>query len=416
MITLDREYLGESVTDGALASMMEEVEEAAATLESGTGEGGEFVGWLHLPDIHDSEEYERMKEASARIRSQADCLVVIGIGGSYLGARAALDFLDGDFPVFFAGKDLSPHYLNRLLGEIGDRKVFVNYISKSGGTLEPALAFRVFRQMLEERYGPDWTDWVITTTDGEKGKLRDLTDREGIESFTVPDDVGGRYSVLSPVGLLPLMTAGVDTDRLLQGALKVREDCRQEQSAAKVYAAVRNVLYRQGKSVEILASYDPSLGSLAEWWKQLFGESEGKDGQGIFPASTIFTTDLHSLGQFIQEGSRIFMETVLWIEDDKTDVTIPSYGEDYDGLGYLEEKPLSWVNEMACLGTMAAHLEGGTPNLRILVPKANAYYLGQLFYFFMYVCGLSGYMQKVNPFNQPGVEAYKTNVFNLLKR
>ena len=413
MIRIDRKYLG-SYLEQQPVGLDEEIKKAQEALEQKSCLGSEFTGWVELVESIDEDLMQCMEEVSSEIRREADALVVVGIGGSYLGAKAALSFVGGDFPVYFLGQNLSSHTWQQLKEALKGKDFFVNFISKSGGTLEPALAFRFARTLLEDRYGDGWHRHVVATTDRDKGKLKALADKLGIVSFVVPDDIGGRFSVLTPVGLLPLLCAGVDVRGMMEGARMEREDIVNGESHALEYAAIRNALYRSGKAVEMMVTYNPALNDLCEWWKQLFGESEGKNGQGIFPASASFTTDLHSLGQFIQDGTDFLMETVLWVDEEKEDFKIPSFGEDSDGLEYLAGKSLCWVNEMACEGTMKAHLAGGTPNLKIIVPARDASSLGALFYFFEYACGVSALVQGVNPFDQPGVEDYKRNVKELL--
>ncbi len=413
MIRIDTKYLG-SFLERMPTGLDEEVSKAQASLEQKNCKGSEYTGWVELVDSIDENLMAQMTEVSNEIREKAEALLVIGIGGSYLGAKAAMNFIGGDFPVYFLGQNISSHTWSQVREALKDKTFYVNFISKSGGTLEPALAFRFVRTLLEEKYNEEWHRYVVATTDREKGKLKGLADRLGITSFVVPDDVGGRYSVLTPVGLLPLLCAGVDVRSLMQGAKAEREDILSGQSDALQYATIRNALYRGGKAVEMMVTYNPALNDLCEWWKQLFGESEGKSSQGIFPASASFTTDLHSLGQFIQDGTDFLMETVLWVEKENEDFEIPRFDEDTDGLDYLAGKSLNWINEMASEGTMKAHLAGGTPNLKIIVPARDARSLGALFYFFEYACGVSALVQGVNPFDQPGVEDYKRSVKELL--
>ncbi len=407
-----------------------QVEAAAQLLEQRCGLGADFLGWLDLPVRLDSAELQRIEAAAQRIRSQSEVLVVIGIGGSYLGAQAALEFCrptlrgkpsGGALEVFFAGTHLSGLYLKQLIRAIGGRDFSVNIISKSGTTLEPALAFRFFRRLLEERYGlAGARERIYATTDRSRGALRALAERQGYEAFVIPDDVGGRFSVLTAVGLLPLAAAGIPLDALLGGAAKAYQRYRDGnvlQNDTLRYAAARNLLYRKGKAIEVLVSYEPRLFYLAEWWKQLYGESEGKDGKGLFPASAQFTTDLHSLGQYLQDGRRHLFETVLDIETPEDGaLTVPATEDDLDGLNYLAGKTLHYINRQALQGTMEAHIEGQVPNLRLILPEASPQVLGQLFYFFEKACAVSGYLLGVNPFDQPGVEAYKKNMLRLLKQ
>lgn len=405
---------------------------AAKVLDGRQGPGSDFLGWLDLPVKYDRAEFRRVKAAAKRIQRQSEILVVIGIGGSYLGAKAALEFCrptppispapsrkKGPVQICFAGTNLSGPYLAQLLEALGDRDFSVNVISKSGTTTEPAIAFRVFKKKLEEKYGKEGArSRIYATTDKARGALKTLADREGYETFVVPDDVGGRFSVLTAVGLLPIAVAGIDVDALLQGAADARTRYRTAPFAENdvlQYAAARNILHRKGKAIEMLINYEPRLHFLAEWWKQLYGESEGKDGKGIFTASAVFTTDLHSLGQYIQDGRRHLFETLLDIERPEADITLETTADDLDGLNYLAGKTLDYVNKKAAQGTLEAHTDGGVPNLRIAIPEATPYYLGQLFYFFEKACAVSGYLLGVNPFDQPGVEAYKKNMFRLLK-
>ncbi|MDO4323422.1 MAG: glucose-6-phosphate isomerase [Lachnospiraceae bacterium] len=403
---------------------------AKETLLSRTGAGNDFLGWIDLPVDYDKEEFDRIKKAAAKIQSDSEVLVVIGIGGSYLGARAAIEFLHHTFvnklskeerkapEIYFAGNSISGTYLQHLIDVIGDRDFSVNVISKSGTTTEPAIAFRVFKSLLEKKYGKEEAaKRIYATTDKARGALKKLATEEGYETFVVPDDVGGRFSVLTAVGLLPIAASGADIDQLMAGAADGRKRALETDFAendALQYAAIRNILHRKGKSVEILANYEPNLHSVSEWWKQLYGESEGKDQKGIFPASVDLTTDLHSMGQFIQDGSRIMFETVLNVEESKCEITIGEEPVDLDGLNYLAGRNMDFVNKNAMNGTILAHTDGNVPNLVVNVPRQDAFTLGQLFYFFEFACGISGYILGVNPFNQPGVESYKKNMFALL--
>lgn len=405
-------------------------ESARQLLLSKSGAGNDYLGWIDLPVDYDKEEFARIKKAAEKIKSDSDVLVVIGIGGSYLGARAAIEFLGHNFfnsvskdlrkapEIYFVGNSISSNYLAGLVDVIGDRDFSVNIISKSGTTTEPAIAFRVFKKMLEEKYGKDGAaKRIYATTDKAKGALKKLADAEGYEEFVVPDDVGGRFSVLTAVGLLSIAVSGVDIDELMAGAASARKRCIEndfDNNDAMQYAALRNIMLRKGKSVEILCDYEPSLHYTLEWWKQLMGESEGKDNKGLFPASVDLTTDLHSMGQFIQDGSRIMFETVLNVEKTSREIVIEKEDEDLDGLNYLAGKTMDFVNKCAMNGTILAHTDGNTPNLRVDIPEQTPFYLGELFYFFEFACGLSGYMLGVNPFNQPGVESYKKNMFALL--
>lgn len=404
--------------------------DAREVLLSKEGAGNDFLGWIDLPIDYDKEEFARIQKAAEKIQSDSEVLLVIGIGGSYLGARAAIEFLRHGFynsvskeirktpEIYYCGNNLSGTYLSQLKEVIGDRDFSVNVISKSGTTTEPAVAFRIFKKMLEEKYGKEAAaERIYATTDKERGALKNLAMEEGYESFVVPDDVGGRFSVLTAVGLLPIAVSGADITKLMEGAASMREICLDKDFAdndAMKYAAVRNILHRKGKAVEILCNYEPSLHYVSEWWKQLYGESEGKDQKGIFPASVDLTTDLHSMGQFIQDGSRIMFETVIELEDVSADITLEEEPVDLDGLNYLSGKTLDFINKNAMKGTQLAHVDGNVPNLLVKLPAQNEYYLGQLFYFFEFACGVSGYISGVNPFNQPGVEDYKKNMFALL--
>ena len=418
------------VHEHEVESMKALTESARKLLLSKSGAGNDYLGWIDLPVDYDKEEFARIKKAAEKIKSDSDVLVVIGIGGSYLGARAAIEFLGHNFfnsvskdlrkapEIYFVGNSISSNYLAGLVDVIGDRDFSVNIISKSGTTTEPAIAFRVFKKMLEEKYGKDGAaKRIYATTDKAKGALKKLADAEGYEEFVVPDDVGGRFSVVTAVGLLSIAVSGVDIDELMAGAASARKRCIEndfDNNDAMQYAALRNIMLRKGKSVEILCDYEPSLHYTLEWWKQLMGESEGKDNKGLFPASVDLTTDLHSMGQFIQDGSRIMFETVLNVEKTSREIVIEKEDEDLDGLNYLAGKTMDFVNKCAMNGTILAHTDGNTPNLRVDIPEQTPFYLGELFYFFEFACGLSGYMLGVNPFNQPGVESYKKNMFALL--
>ena len=406
------------------------VEDAKEVLVSKSGAGNDFLGWIDLPVDYDKEEYARIKKAAAKIQSDSDVLLVIGIGGSYLGARAAIEFLQHNFynilpkeqrktpEIYFVGNNLSSAYISNLIDVIGDRDFSINMISKSGTTTEPAVAFRVFKKLIETKYGKEEAGKrIYCTTDKAKGALKNLATEEGYETFVVPDDVGGRFSVLTAVGLLPIAVSGADLDQLMAGAASAREKCLNnsfEENDALQYAAIRNILLRKGKSVEITCSYEPSLLYIGEWWKQLYGESEGKDQRGIFPASVTLTADLHSMGQFIQDGSRIMFETVLDVEKSKHEILLEEEPVDLDGLNYLAGKSVDFINKSAMNGTILAHTDGSVPNLMIHIPEQNEFCLGELFYFYEFACGVSGYVLGVNPFNQPGVESYKKNMFALL--
>lgn len=407
--------------------MQEDVTKAHNLLHTGTGEGSDYIGWLNLPTDYDKDEFSRVKKAAQKINQSCDLLIVIGIGGSYLGARAAIEFIKSqnynalkkDTPdIYFAGNTISPSALSELISICEGRDFCINVISKSGTTTEPAIAFRVLREMLEVKYGKEQAaQRIFVTTDKSKGTLKALADKEGFETFVVPDDVGGRYSVLTAVGLLPIAVAGIDIDALMRGASDAQNELAQtdiNKNDCYKYAAIRNILYRQGKSVELMVSYEPSYTMMNEWFKQLFGESEGKDGKGIFPASAIFSTDLHSLGQYIQEGERKLFETVVTFNKPKSDITIKEDGENTDGLNFLAGKTLSFVNQKAFEGTILAHTDGGVPNIVLEVEEMTEYELGYLIYFLEKACAISGYILGVNPFNQPGVESYKKNMFALL--
>ena len=418
------------ILDHEMESIQSQVEAAKEILVNKTGAGNDFLGWIDLPVNYDKEEFARIKKAADKIKADSDVLLVIGIGGSYLGARAAIEFLGHSFAnsvskeirkapeVYFVGNSISSTYIKHLMDVIGDRDFSINIISKSGTTTEPAIAFRVFKAMLEEKYGKaEAAKRIYATTDKARGALKNLATEEGYESFVVPDDVGGRFSVLTAVGLLPIAVSGADIDGLMAGAQAARENALNAPFAennALLYAAVRNILHRKGKTVEIMANYEPSVHFIAEWWKQLYGESEGKDQKGIFPASVDLTTDLHSMGQFIQDGARLMFETVIDVEKSREEIIIGTEPVDLDGLNYLAGKTVDFVNKSAMNGTILAHTDGQVPNLMIHIPEVSAFCLGELFYFFEFACGVSGYMLGVNPFNQPGVESYKKNMFALL--
>ena len=403
---------------------------AKETLINKKGAGADFLGWLDLPVNYDKEEFERIKKAAKKIQSDSEVLVVIGIGGSYLGAKACIEALSHSFyalldktkrpypHIVFCGNSISEKYLHDLEEALEGKDFSINIISKSGTTTEPAVAFRVLKKALIKKYGKEEAKKrIYATTDRAKGALKKLTDEEGYESFVVPDDVGGRFSVLTAVGLLPIAVAGIDIDRLMSGAAAARKSALEKpykENPALLYAAMRNIIHRKGKAIEILANYEPSLHYISEWWKQLYGESEGKDNKGIYPASVDLTTDLHSMGQFIQEGSRILYETVISIEKPLVNMLLEEEEKDTDGMNYLAGKSIDFVNKSAMNGTILAHTDGGVPNLSIVLPELNEEYLGELFYFFEFACGVSGYILAVNPFNQPGVESYKKNMFALL--
>lgn len=425
--TLNTRYLNTFVGSHELEALLPQVQAAHNTIHEKSGLGNDFLGWLDLPINYDKEEFSRIKSAAKRIQENSDILIVIGIGGSYLGARAAVELLHSSMynllpkktpQIIFAGNSISPTYLNEVLAICEGKDVAVNVISKSGTTTEPALAFRIFRELLLKKYGAEEAKKrIFCTTDMAKGTLKTLADREGYETFVIPDDVGGRFSVLTAVGLLPIAVSGADIDKLMQGAANAREAlsvCDLEKNDCYKYAAMRNILSRKGKMIELMVSYEPSFAMMAEWYKQLFGESEGKDNKGIFPASVVFSTDLHSMGQFIQEGNRILFETVVDIQKAKQDLYIQPDPEDFDGLNFLSSQDMSIVNKKAMQGTILAHTEGGVPNMILEIPEINESELGYLIYFFEKACAISAYMLGVNPFNQPGVESYKKNMFALL--
>ena len=426
-VSINTRYIGDLVSEREILALQPQVTLAHDMLQNGTGLGSGFLGWLDLPVDYDKEEFARFKTAAARIQADSDVLIVIGIGGSYLGARAAIEFLksnnynlkEKDTPsIFFAGNSISGTQLSELLELCAGKRVSVNVISKSGTTTEPAIAFRVFRRYLEETCGHDEAvKRIYVTTDKSRGTLKALADREGYETFVVPDDVGGRFSVLTAVGLLPIAAAGCDIDALMQGAAAAREALRDpslEHNAAYRYAAARTALLRRGFAVELMVSYEPQYAMMNEWWKQLFGESEGKDGKGLLPDSVIYSTDLHSLGQFVQDGSKVLFETVVKFQKPQREIFIEEEQENGDGLNFLAGKPMSFINEKAFEGTVLAHTDGSTPNLVLEVPAMNEAELGYLIYFFEKACAVSGYMLGVNPFDQPGVENYKKNMFALL--
>lgn len=402
-----------------------ELIEAYKTLHKGTGEGNEFLGWLDLPNTYDKKEFDKIVESAAKIRSNSDVLIVIGIGGSYLGSKAAIEMLSnhfkkpGELEVVFAGQNISSTYMMDLIDYLEGKDFSINVISKSGTTTEPAIAFRLFKKLLIEKYGKENAkERIFATTDASKGALRTLADQEGYTTFVVPDNVGGRFSVLTAVGLLPIAAAGIDINEMMNGAKDAYQEylINPDTNDVAKYVAMRNLLYRKGKKIEMLINYEPSLFFVGEWWKQLFGESEGKDHLGIFPASASFSTDLHSLGQYIQDGERHIFETVLNVKKPKRSFEIEKEVSDLDGLNYLDGKTVDYVNKKAFLGTLLAHTDGGVPNIIIDIPEINAYSFGYLVYFFEKACALSGYILGVNPFNQPGVEDYKRNMFALLEK
>ncbi|MDO9493432.1 glucose-6-phosphate isomerase [Acetobacterium sp.] len=413
-------------------SRVDQLAKANDELMNKTGVGNDFLGWVDYPVKYDQAEFARIKQAAKKIQDRCDALVVIGIGGSYLGAKAVISALTGPFyneeprsvrkapKIYFAGQNISGKYLENLLALLKDQEVCVNVISKSGTTTEPAMAFRFFKKFLEEKYGKDGArERIFVTTDAAKGALKFMADEEGYETFVIPDDIGGRYSVYTAVGLLPIAAAGIDIDALMEGGKSGYEDYNKpkfEKNPCFQYALYRNVLYNRGKNIEILVDYDPSLEYLAEWWKQLFGESDGKDGKGLFPASAHFSTDLHSLGQMIQDGPKNHFETVIVIEDDQSVIKVFADEKNLEGLNYLTGWEIDAVNEKAFMGTLLAHVDGGVPNGIIKLKKLDAFHIGKLIYFFEKACGLNGYLLGVNPFDQPGVEAYKKNMFALLHK
>ena len=426
-LKLNLNYVGKYDDKEKFDSMRSEVSAAHKMLTEGTGLGSDFLGWLDLPVYYDKDEFRRIKESAEKIKKDSEVLVVLGIGGSYLGARAVIEFIKSnnynllkkDTPdIYFGGNTISSSAVAELMQLIDGRDFSINVISKSGTTTEPAIAFRIFKEILEKKYGKEEAaKRIYVTTDRQKGALKALADAEGYETFVVPDDVGGRYSVLTAVGLLPIAVAGIDIDALMQGAADAREAYASDDldnNDCYRYAAVRNMLYRDGKAIEMLAAYEPSMTLWCEWFKQLFGESEGKDGKGLFPASAIFSTDLHSLGQYIQQGERCLFETVLWVKEPKTDVEIGFEEANGDGLNFVAGKTVHYVNRKAFEGTVLAHTDGDVPNIILELDKQDEYNLGYMIYFFEKACGLSGYLLGVNPFDQPGVESYKKNMFALL--
>lgn len=424
-LKLVTKYTEKFIAPHELEACRAQLTAAYETLKNRSGLGNDFLGWVDLPVDYDKEEFARIKAAAKKIREKADILIVIGIGGSYLGARAAIELLRSPYynslkkdtpDIYFVGNTISPTYLNEILSICEGKDICVNVISKSGTTTEPALAFRIFKKLVEEKYGKEEAkNRIFATTDKARGTLKELSDAEGYETFVIADDIGGRYSVLTAVGLLPIAVAGCDIDAIMAGAASAREQYKNDDlNDCEKYAAIRNILYRKGKSVEMLVSYEPCFVMMAEWFKQLFGESEGKDQKGIYPSSATFSTDLHSLGQFVQDGSRIMFETVVDVKHPKKDFFLESDPENLDGLNFLTNQNMSVVNRKAMEGTVLAHTEGGVPNIILEVDKLDEFNFGEMVYFFEKACALSGYMLGVNPFNQPGVESYKKNMFALL--
>ena len=429
-LTFSYEKAAPFINKHEFEAMKDYVKAAHDMLHNKTGAGNDFLGWIDLPVNYDKEEFARIKKAAEKIRSNSDVLVVIGIGGSYLGARSAIEMLSHSFynildkskrkapQILYAGNSISSTYMAELLEAVEGKDISVNVISKSGTTTEPAIAFRLFKELLEKKYGKEGArERIYATTDKKSGALKNLSDAEGYETFVVPDDVGGRYSVLTAVGLLPIAAAGIDIDKIMQGAA----DAREEYSVADLdknqcyqYAVARQALLKKGKNIEMMINFEPSLHYFCEWWKQLFGESEGKDNKGIFPAAADFSTDLHSMGQYIQDGMRVLFETGISVANPRKNITIDATEDNIDGLNFLAGKTIDFVNSKAAEGTALAHTDGGVPNLLVTVPEINEYYYGKLVYFFEKACGISGYLLGVNPFNQPGVEAYKKNMFALL--
>ena len=427
-ITFD--YSNGFVNEHEIEYLQPSVEFYNSLLQDRIGVGNKLTGWLDLPKNYDKEEFENIKTSAAKIREDSQAFIVIGIGGSYLGARACIEGLSNNFynnltkeerkgpEIYYAGNNISSKYIYELMNILEDKDISINVISKSGTTTEPALVFRIFKEYMEKRYGKERAkERIYVTTDSSKGALRELTEREGYTSFIIPDDIGGRYSVLTAVGLLPIAVSGINIDKLMAGALAGMEEYSKDdlyRNSCLQYALVRNILYNKGKDIEVLVNYEPNLQYFGEWWKQLYGESEGKDNKGIFPASANFTTDLHSLGQLIQDGKRNLFETTINIENPEKDITIKMDEQNLDGLNYLANKTIDFVNKKAFEGTLIAHTKGGVPNLVINLPELNEYYFGKLIYFFEKACAISGYLLGVNPFDQPGVEEYKKNMFKLL--
>lgn len=421
-ISINTEYVEDFISKIQLSSLKKKVESCHEMLHNKTGEGADYTGWVDWPVNYDKEEFERIKVAADKIRRQADVLIVIGIGGSYLGAKSVIEMFKDPFrkttktEVIFLGQNISAEYMSSLLHYIVDKDVAVNVISKSGTTTEPAIAFRIIKDFMERKYGKEYAKTrIYVTTDKEKGAMRLLASTEGYETFIIPDDIGGRYSVLTPVGLLPIAVAEINIDELMEGAAAAREKYSiKEDNDCYKYAVYRNALYKIGKKTEILVNYEPCMHYFTEWWKQLYGESEGKDKKGIFPAGVDFTTDLHSMGQYIQDGRRDLFETVIKINKQRSDIVVKEDPMDLDGLNYLAGKSMNEINEKALVGTVIAHYDGNAPSIILSIDEINEKNVGELIYFFEKACGISGYLLGVNPFNQPGVEEYKKNMFALL--
>lgn len=428
-LSFDYSNVIDYVKEEEILLMKDQLDVAINYLNEKNGAGSDYLGWVELPTNYDKEEFARIKEAAEKIKKDSEILLVVGIGGSYLGARAAIEFLSHTFynnldsskrkgtQIFYVGNNISGSYVKHLLDLLDGKDYSINVISKSGTTTEPAIAFRILKKHIEEKYGKEAArERIYATTDKARGALKKLADEEGYQTFVIPDDVGGRFSVLTPVGLLPIACAGIDIDELMAGAREAQNDYNApfEENDCYKYAVLRNILNRKGKNIEMLINYEPRLHYFGEWWKQLFGESEGKDGKGIFPAAADFSTDLHSMGQYIQDGRRELFETAVLIDTPECDMIIEAEAADLDGLNYLAGKGMDFVNKKAAQGTLLAHVDGGVPNLVVKLPEATAFHLGYLFYFFEKACGISGYLLGVNPFNQPGVESYKANMFALL--
>jgi len=423
-IKLNQQYLEKYVADDDIVQYQDKIKKAISDLENKKGLGNDFLGWINLPSSIQEDEIEKIKKTAELLRKNSELVIVIGIGGSYLGSRAVIEAVQGVFrneeetlEIIFAGNQMASDYLNSVVNKMQNKETSLIVISKSGTTTEPAIAFRVLKKELEKKYKGNVKERIVAITDAHKGALRTLCENEGYTSFIVPDDVGGRYSVLSPVGLLPIQTAGIDIVELIRGASLVEEESKGDNSLDNIvnrYAVIRNVLYGKGKNMELLANFNPAFHYISEWWKQLYGESEGKDLKGLFPTAADFSTDLHSLGQWIQEGQRILFETFLLVEKSKTEIEIESDNSNLDKLNYLSGKNLDYINQKAYEGTALAHYDGQVPNLSLSIPALTPFYIGQLIFFFEKACGISGYLLEVNPFNQPGVEAYKKNMFRLL--